>query len=187
MSTKWDEIYGSISESLKKLPRFKGDIVTEKEFTNFIEKFETHISSYESIWMSGFFDNSYARIIEKYYHTNHNCDVKALSLGFRKDARGQQNAKALEKMENNGVDVRINENLHARMYIAYNYQTDTMILFLGSFDYTKECMSGARRDIGMSTHNPDLILRARTFFIDVFTSTDSKTLADYKREKQFPS
>ena len=185
MSTEWDKIFGSIHERLEKLPRFKVNIVTENEFTTFIERFETHLRAYESIWMSGFFDNSYARIVDKYYHIGHKCDVKALSLGFRKDARGQQNAKALEKMENKGVKVRVNENLHARMCIVYNGQTDTMTMFLGSFDYTKECMSGARRDIGMSTSNPDLILIARFFFIDVFTSTDSKTLVDYKREKGF--
>jgi len=187
MSTKWDEIYESIFERLKKLPRFKVRIVTEDEFTNFIKRFDTHLQNYEEIWMSGYFDNSYARIVEKYYHTGHLCDIRALSLGFRKDARGQQNAKALEKMENNGVEVRVNENLHARMYIAYNAQTVTMTMFLGSFDYTKECMSGARRDIGISTSNPDVILGARGFFIDIFTSSDSKTLFDYKREKGFTS
>ncbi|GAH15129.1 unnamed protein product, partial [marine sediment metagenome] len=46
-------------------------------------------------------------------------------------------------------------------------------------DYVEKLMAHTRHDVGIKTANPDLVLKARDFFLSVFDSPDSKSLDDY--------
>lgn len=76
-------------------------------------------------------------------------------------------------MKEDGAKVRIHKTLHARLFIGYNKDTDTMMVIIGTYDYNREGISGENINAGIYSHDTELVLRARTFFLEQWDSSDA--------------
>lgn len=76
-------------------------------------------------------------------------------------------------MKEDGAKVRIHKTLHARLFIGYNKDTDTMMVIIGTYDYNREGISGENINAGIYSHDTELVLRARTFFLEQWDSPDA--------------
>ena len=86
-----------------------------------------------------------------------------LNTKRRQDVR---NLRALRKMQNEGIEIKIHKRLHARFMIIYNISEKGNYgqLLVGSFDFNKEGITAERRDFGLLTAHPDIVNSAIDYF-----------------------
>ena len=105
--------------------------------------------------------------------------TRPLNLSNRQD---RKNLKSMKEMSDSGVEIKINDRVHARMFHSYNNsRRDTLIL--GSFDLNKEGILGERNDAGIRTRNPILLGKAHDFFERVWTHPENSTTFEEYYEK----
>jgi hypothetical protein len=105
-----------------------------------------------------------------------------------KTKRDRRNLEVLRKLSNvkpakstvaeAGVEIRINNRLHARFLVAYDqrYPKEGGLLVIGSFDFNTECLGKERYDAGIHTRNPDLVKSAIKLFNEIWDDSSSVTL-----------
>lgn len=159
-----------IHNILARLDRFRARWITFEGFKRHFDKMENHFMTYEQIWITGHFSNNFARGIEGLCNKFPGCDFRILSI----DPKGNRiNIDALIKMEEDGAKVKIHKKLHARMFIGYHKKRDMMELMIGSYDYNREGYSGENINVCVSSRDPELIQKARKFFIRLWKSRDA--------------
>jgi len=165
MST-YNEAFQNAQDGLKRLSRFRARWYPYESFRKFIEQMETHFKTYKEIWLTGHFSNSFARRIEGLPSKLPGCDFRVLSI----DTTNKKNLEALKIIKKEGGKVKIHKTLHARMFIGCNEDTDTMCLIIGTYDYNREGISGENVNAGLYTSNPEIIKRAKDFFLAQWNS-----------------
>ena len=82
--------------------------------------------------------------------------------------REDQDLDALRKMQDAGIEIRINARLHARMFVGYSNREmekyGSGILLLGSHDFNRDSVSGQNRNAGIVTGHPGLVISTIRFF-----------------------
>ncbi len=97
---------------------------------------------------------------------------KLADIGIKKTHKGEV-----------GVEIKINNRLHARFLVAYNPEAPKLrgLLLIGSFDFNVEGTSLERHDAGILTEHPDLVKSARNLFDDIWNDSSPIPL-----DKAFP-
>jgi len=54
--------------------------------------------------------------------------------------------------------------------------TDTMTMIVGTYDYTRDGMSGENVNVGLRTNSPEAIKKAKDFFMEQRNSTDAEEI-----------
>jgi len=184
MSSEWSDAINKIDKDVLNLSRFHVRFWTEKDFIPFITSLGRHFDTYRYLWFLGYFDNSFAKKVEEHYWESRRelIDVRALSLPFRKDSRGQINKRTLEKLQRLHVEVKINDHLHGRMMLLLPDMGTISEVVLGSFDFNKDSLSGDKTNTGIHTNHPDIIKSAKTLYEEIWDSDDSRSLEDYTKD-----
>jgi len=180
---------GQLGHALKKLSRFSVDFIDEYGFQSFIRVLHETLRDYEHICMAGYFSEAFVQPLIK-QKKGLRAQIRVLSprLDIKK-LRDQDNLKALRKLQDEGVNVRIHSRLHCRMLIAYTYTKDEIPraqghLILGTFDYNDEGVTAKKRNAGIKTMNPDLLKSAVKYFDDLWVEQrDTKSLDEMYPEK----
>ena len=77
------------------------------------------------------------------------------------------NKQSLEKLHDEGIAVKSNERIHARIFNLYIQEKDDIIplcLLIGSFDFNLNAVTTERYDVGIRTKHPELTRKAVDFF-----------------------
>jgi hypothetical protein len=99
----------------------------------------------------------------------------------RREKMGQDVFDTLKTMQKVGVQIKVNDKMHGRLFLSYNIERDpnnNNELVLGSFDFNKEGLTADRRDFGIITRNPDLIDAAKKSFESVWNEPSSRDLPE---------
>ena len=174
----WDKQILAITNATKTLEFFKTTLVETEKIIDVINNFPCDLENVESISLMGHFDNAFARVVETNLPKYPNFQLRIISLPFPKDSRGEQNRRALEKIEKAGGQVRVNDDLHVRIYLAYHSVAISQLM-VGSFDFNRDGLSKAKTNIALLTHNQDLAEEALAFFDRIWESNSSKALKDF--------
>ena len=75
--------------------------------------------------------------------------------------------------------VKVNVDVHARMFIGYHEHLHTSELLLGSFDFNRDGLSRHKVNAGIKTKNPDLVKEAVAFFEKIWIRKASVPLEEY--------
>jgi len=113
--------------------------------------------------------------------------VKLISPEFPvRPGRDEKNLQALKKLSGDGVALKLNNRLHARLFIAYNptLLDQGGLLIVGSFDFNTECIGLERYDAGIITKHPDLVKSAITLFNQVWNESESISLEEFISKKR---
>ncbi len=54
--------------------------------------------------------------------------------------------------------------------------TDTMTMIVGTYDYTRDGMSGENVNVGLRTNSPEANKKAKDFFMEQWNSTDAEEI-----------
>lgn len=81
------------------------------------------------------------------------------------------------------MDVKVCDNLHARIILGYNKQKHDTFVIIGSFDFTKEAISGELYNIGICSKDPELFKNTFKFFTNLWESEETKELDEYWESK----
>jgi hypothetical protein len=86
-----------------------------------------------------------------------------------------KNLDVLRKLCKAGVEVKVNNRIHARFLVAHisGYHLTVGLLIIGSFDFNTECIGKERLDAGIKTKHLDLIKSAIQFFNEIWSTTES--------------
>jgi hypothetical protein len=93
-----------------------------------------------------------------------------------KNHREMKNLDVLRKLCKTGVEVKVNNRIHARFLVAHNPDFLPKILgllIIGSFDFNTECIGKERLDAGIKTNHPDLVKSALELFNEIWNTTES--------------
>ena len=94
-------------------------------------------------------------------------------------------AHNLHEIEKAGVEIKINNRLHARFLVAYDivqeddYTKYQGLVLIGSFDFNTECLGRERYDAGIKTRNPDLVKSTVELFEQIWNEPESIPLKDF--------
>ena len=164
MQKKWNQLISGIDRLREEVLIFRVDFIDEKQFKKYIdEHFGNSFVGYKDICLTGYFGEGIANLIcerSKGLKARVRLITPTLNLKSKSD---QRNLISLRKMQDVGVEIRVNHRLHCRMLILSN-EDYTGFLILGSFDFNKEGIGAERRDVGIKTYNPDLIKSALAYF-----------------------
>jgi hypothetical protein len=130
--------------------------------------------------LMGHFDNAFTEIVGESYPLHSSiCEVRILSHRFNKGDRDDPNRRALETLADMGAIVKVNVDVHARMFIGYHEHHNISELLLGSFDFNRDGLSRHKVNAGIITKNPDLVKDAVTLFEKIWIRKGSVPLEDY--------
>lgn len=165
-----NEAYQNALDGLNRLLKFSASWYPYASFKKLIEQMGTHFSSYKELWLTGHFSNSFVRRIKGLCVMYPGCDFRILAI----DPKGNSaNMKALKDIKEEGGKVKIHKTLHARMFIGCNEVADIMFLLIGTHDYNREGISGENLNVGLYTRNPEIIKKAKDFFLEQWDSRDA--------------
>lgn len=163
--TSWSDVMQRLESSQSAMHRFKVDFIDEDGFMGFISELRKPRSReygkrgrIKHIDITGYFGEPIIKpltnIIKK------DCIVRIITT---------QPKPEMFKLRDIGVDVKINPDIHARIFVAYDepgeYRRGRLLL---GFDFDFKGMGGGRRDAGIITRNPDLIKSAVEYFDEVW-------------------
>jgi hypothetical protein len=130
--------------------------------------------------ISGYFSEGIVDILSA--KIREGCKIRLLSreLNLKRNPQDRRNLRALKKMQDAGIEIRISARNHSRLLLVYRTEEDTVTrgaLVVGSFDFNKECFAHERKDAGIVTKHPDLVKSAVSFFNEIWeTPYETETL-----------
>jgi len=167
--------------AVERLTRFSAHFMSFGAFQKHIDNMEHHFSAYKEMWLMGHFTHSFHRKIKGLCTKYKNCDFRILAIdpGYLSGMRWKVNWDTLDKIEKEGGKVKIHKNLHARLFIGCNDETDTMCLIIGSYDYNENSYSGGQVNSAIRSTSPQLVHDAKTFFLEQWASADSLNIDEW--------
>lgn len=182
MATNWEKFREKIVELQADIARFKVDFLDRDGFKAFCDNFESETQGYENICITGYFSETIRKSLENMRRRQHK--VALICPELRPD-RDKKNLEALRKLALAGVEIKVNNRLHARFLVAFNRPFGGLLI-IGSFDFNKDCIGLERYDAGIKTRHPDLINSATALFDQIWIEPESQTLEDFinKRERK---
>jgi len=166
---------------------FSVEFLDRDEFKKFADNIQLEVNGYTNICITGYFSETIRDSLEniiKYKTPSHKMRLICPYLDPKK-TRDKKNLQALRKLANVGAEIKINDRLHARFFVAYNlfeehpYKKNSGLLLIGSFDFNTECIGRERYDAGIKTKHPDLVKSAVELFEQIWNESESITLKDF--------
>ena len=189
----WEKSLRKLEEMRGQLWQFRVSFLTDRNFVELVNHLrnpvDTDVMGYRVIGyrnlhtthidISGYFSGGIVNILCA--KAREQCKIRLLSppLDLR-HAQDRRNLSALRRMQDDGIEIRINDRNHSRLLVIYRTEEGTIIngaLVIGSFDFNREGLSGERRDAGIITLHPDLVESAVAFFNEIWeTRYETETL-----------
>ena len=169
---KWDETLEKLQNIKGELAKYRVKFVDHEEFIKIL----THMRNPERAKYRGYrikLGKNQKRDISNLYITGYIGDEMTdyLIQGVKSGCNIQvitthRRPEVLNKLKNNGVKVKTNKEMHARMMIGFadrDYLKNGFLL-VGSFDLDEKGLGGDKINAGIITTHPDLINSAVEFF-----------------------
>ncbi len=149
----WRGCIDKVNEAMCELMRYNVEFLDDKGFLDFINHLkgvrgtrfsDQYNSEFRFMDITAYFSEGISDLLCD-LSSNRNCKIRLISppldLSKKQDSI---NLTALRKMQDAGIEIRINDTLHARLLVGYNREVSQSndILLLGSFDFNKEGLSG---------------------------------------------
>ena len=181
--------YEEFKEKIVKLQSdvalFKTEFLDRDEFRKFANDLHSNIDSWHELCITGYFSETIRKSLERIISFPH-FKVRLVCPPLNpRNTRDRKNLQILRKLARAGVQVKINDRLHARFLVAYNRVQGHASLkywgmvLIGSFDFNMECIGRERYDAGIKTRNPDLVNSAVELFEQIWSEQESKSLEEF--------
>ncbi len=167
----WDKTLDKLQDIKGELARYRVKFVDNKEFTKILTHLRNPVrSKYRGYRIK--LGKTEKRDIANLYITGYIGDeisdylIQGLKNGCNIQVISIHRRPILNKLKDNGVKIKTNKNMHARMMIGFS-DRETMnngFLLVGSFDLDKTSLGGDKKNAGIITTHPDLIKSAIDFF-----------------------
>ncbi len=172
-----------LSRAIQKLARFNVDFIDETGFQSFIRELPKTLRDYDNFCMAGYFSEAFVQPLIK-QRKGLRARIRVLSPELNlKQRRDRNNLKALRKLQDEDIEVKIHSRLHCRMLLAYSHRDIGGIpeayghVILGTFDYNDEGVNASKRNAGIKTMNPDLLKSAIKYYDELWEEfRDTKSL-----------
>ena len=183
---EWEE-FGQKIESLKlDHLKFHIEFLDRDSFKELCNRLYFDFRGSKEICITGYFSEAIREELEKLQKTQTHLRLICPEFSLT-SPRDRKNIEALTKLAESGVEIKFNNRLHARMFIAYTPYANSKTsgeLVLGSFDFNTECMGRERYDAGIKTSHPDLVRSAIAFFDKVWQDSGSIKLEEFLKSKK---
>ena len=190
LGKEWEKLITEIIDLQRVLGLFKVDFIDSNYFKDFCDNKLPHdLSNFENYCITGYFSETIRETLERIVRRRKNDKhgkVRLICPEFPLNTkRDRRNFEVLEKLVEEGAEVKINNRLHARMFVGYNpsreWAPEHGKLILGSFDFNTECIGKERYDAGIITSHPDLVKSAIDFFERIWKKSGSKNLNEVNK------
>lgn len=170
----WENIKRKIEGIGSDLREFDIEFVDEHrfmdDFLDFLRgkernRYERYMGRLKFIDITGYFSEGIFNIL--CYYRKYGCGIRLISPQLRPEkGYDRENLTTLRKLQNEGIEIRVSEKLHARLFLGYTDQEKVGwgVLLLGSFDFNRDSLGGQNRNAGIITSHPDLIRSAKEYF-----------------------
>jgi len=165
---------------------FKAEFLDRDGFKRFADNLTGNVHKWRRICITGYFSETVRQSLESIIEVpTYSIRLICPYLNI-KQVRDKKNLQALRKLADKGVEIEVNDRLHARFLVAYDIVEKQPIkeyrglLLIGSFDFNTECIGRERYDAGIMTRNPDLIESAVRLFEQIWNEPESILLKDYQ-------
>jgi len=181
MSSEWGEELSNVSDHILSLHRYNVRFLKAPSFIKYFERIPDLRGKFQKLMLMGHFDNAFTEIVGEYYPLYSNrVEMRVVSHRFNKGDEDDPNRRALETLADMGALVKVNVDVHARMFIGYHEHQNISELLLGSFDFNRDGLSRHKNNAGIITSNPDLLKEAVAFFEKIWSRNRSVPLEDYR-------
>jgi hypothetical protein len=172
----------AFQNDLNDLYPFKVDFLDREGFKKFADDLPQQTGDCQEIRITGYFSETVREALEILVKRQGVFSVKLICPEFPiQSKRDVRNLAVLEKLGKAGIEVKINNRLHARFLVASYRARDGGLLILGSFDFNTECIGKERYDAGIITHHPDLVKSAVELFDNIWNEPESVSLEEFKK------
>jgi len=173
---------------------FQVEFLDRDKFKKFADNLGSNISAWINIRITGYFSETIRESLENLMRMRKSPPRKMRlicpHLDIRK-TREKKNLQALKKLADAGIEIKVNDRLHARFLVAYTKITGPKMsssreywgmLLIGSFDFNTKCIGRERYDAGVKTNNPDLVKSAVELFDQIWNEPESVPLEDFAKK-----
>jgi hypothetical protein len=191
----WEETHSKLEAINSELCRkCKIIFMDDQRFNSFLDhlkginrtEFDSNFSFIQCNFFDiiGYFSEGMGKILLQHLEGYKDCKIRLISPELKTDQRQDRlNLNALRKMQAKGIEIRVNDRIHTRLFIGY-YDRDlntvsNQVLLLGTFDFNREGLSQDKINAGILTRHPDLTKSARELFEKVWEEKiDTKPLSE---------
>jgi hypothetical protein len=161
---------------------FQIEFINKDSFKDFADHLFDNLSNgcFDEVCVTGYFSETIREQLERFSKMQgHKVRLICQELDPRKP-REMKNLGVLRKLCKVGVEVKVNNRIHARFLVAHILgQNETFgLLVIGSFDFNTECIGRERLDAGIKTKHPDLVKSALELFDEIWNTTESIPLGE---------
>jgi hypothetical protein len=178
MPMEYEKFRRKIVDLESDLGLFRVEFLDRDGFTRFADNLLSEVSGYNEFCITGYFSETIRKAFEEITKLQ-NHKLRLICQEFNvSNNREKKNLEVLKKLSKAGVEIKVNNRLHARFFVAYNSVQEKIrgFLIIGSFDFNTECIGKERYDAGIKTANPDLVNSAKTLFEEIWADTESSFL-----------
>jgi hypothetical protein len=160
------------------------EFLDRDRFKTFADNLIGNINGWNNVCITGYFSETIRKSIESIIkRPSYNVRLICPYVNPEK-TRDRKNLQALRKLAEAGAEIKINDRLHARIFVAYNPVADHEVpyrglLLIGSFDFNTECIGRERYDAGIKTRHPDLVKSVVELFEQIWNESESIPLKDF--------
>ena len=177
---EWEKEIENMHSKINQLSRFRIRFLHARDFIKYIEGIGQYARRFQEILLMGHFDNAFSEImVEGYRHFSKGCSVRVISHRFNKGDEDDPNRRALESLADLGIEVKVNVDAHARMFIGNHENPYSAEVLLGSFDFNRDGMTRRKVNAGIQTGHPDVVREAVKLFDKVWENKRSIPLDEY--------
>lgn len=165
--------------------KFKVDFLDRDGFRHYANNLRGNFQDYEQICITGYFSETIRKQLESIKKVSPNTVIRLISPELSlKSQRDRKNIQVLKRLSESGINVKLNNRLHARLLIAFSKMHAqelkySGLMILGSFDFNTDCIGRERYDAGIMTRHPDLLEAAIQLFEGIWSEQESKPIEDY--------
>ena len=197
-SKYWEEFRSKLEVTNNELQKFNIVFMDDQRFSSFINHLKGIKSEFDYKFsvrqckffdVIGYFSEGMGRVLLEHLEGYKDCKIRLITPELKPEQRQDRlNLNALRKMEANGIEIRINERIHCRLFIGYSDRDlnndSNGVLLLGTFDFNKEGLSEDKINAGILTRHPDLVKSARDLFERVWEEKiETKPLSEITPKK----
>jgi hypothetical protein len=177
-SKYWKEFRSKLEASNNELGKFNVVFMDDQRFSSFINHLKGIKSEFDYQYsvrqcnffdIIGYFSEGMGKVLLQHLEGYKDCSIRLITPELKPEQRQDRlNLNALRKMEANGIEIRVNERIHTRLFLGYSdrdlNKDSNGVLLLGTFDFNKEGLSEDKINAGILTRHPDLVKSARELF-----------------------
>ncbi len=138
MGEEWRKFKDKIVNLQGDLAPFQVDFLDRDSFKRFCESLGSGLEAYRSVWITGYFSETIRETLQRIIERKKN--IRLICPEFSTQSkRDRKNLQALKKLSNAGAEIKFNNRLHARFFVAHNPAIGGLLV-IGSFDFNTECI-----------------------------------------------